>query len=165
MGFDGYAIGGVSVGEPEELLLQAVEDSAAALPQDAPRYLMGVGLFRQMTEAVALGVDLFDCVLPTRCARTGSAFTGSGRYPVKAGAFKEDDRPIEEGCACYACRTFSRAYVRHLVNTGEILGVRLLTVHNLYRYSQFLAELRQAIRTGTFAAFRKRVGEGSDRSD
>ena len=157
IGFDGYAIGGVSVGEPEAVLRQGVRDSAAGLPDDRPRYLMGVGRMNQIVDAVADGVDMFDCVMPTRFARNGTAFTREGRYPVKAGACKEDTRPIEPGCECRVCRTFSRAYVRHLLNVNEILGVRLLTWHNLHRYLCFMDEMRAAIRGGTFDAFRARV--------
>lgn len=155
MAFDGYAIGGVSVGEPADVLMAQVRDSAPLLPSDRPRYLMGVGDRLQMLEAVALGIDMFDCVMPTRLARNGTAFTADGRYPVKAGEYKADPRPIEEGCACYACSNFSRAYVRHLLNVGEILGVRLVTVHNLYRYMQFMADLRDALRQGQFDEYRR----------
>ena len=154
MNFDGYAIGGVSVGEQEELIYKGVDFSIGSLPADKPRYLMGVGHLPQLVECVARGVDMFDCVAPTRIARNGAAFTRAGRYPVKAGAYKDDARPVEEGCGCYACRTFSRAYVRHLLNTDEILGVRLLTLHNLYRYMEFMKEIRKAIETDTFEAFR-----------
>jgi queuine tRNA-ribosyltransferase len=155
VGFDGYAVGGVSVGEPEPVLLRGVEDSVAHLPQDRPRYLMGVGDLGQIVEAVARGVDMFDCVMPTRHARNGSAFTRAGSFPVKAGAYKQDTRPVEEGCDCYCCRHFTRAYVRHLLNVGEILGVRLLTLHNIHRYMAFMGELRQSLEAGTFADFRR----------
>ncbi len=154
IGFDGYAIGGVSVGEPDHLLMQGVVDSVPSLPEDRPRYLMGVGLLPQMVEAIALGVDMFDCVMPTRYARNGTAFTRHGRYPVKAGIYKDDQRPVEDGCGCYTCRNFSRAYVRHLLNVNEMLGARLLTGHNLYRYAECLREIREAIEAGTFAEYR-----------
>ncbi len=154
LGFDGYAIGGVSVGEGPELIAQGVADSVAHLPWEQPRYLMGVGLLGQIVEAVAHGVDMFDCVLPTRLARHGTAFTRAGRVAIKAGAFKDDLRPIEDGCGCYACRHFSRAYVRHLHNANEVLGLRLLTLHNLFRFREFVGEMRAAIRAGTFAEFR-----------
>jgi queuine tRNA-ribosyltransferase len=157
MGFDGYAIGGVSVGEPEPVLLEGIRQSVGGLPADRPRYLMGVGVLRQLVEAVALGVDMFDCVMPTRYARNGTAFTRQGRYPVKAGAWKDDFRPVEEGCGCYACQNFSRAYMRHLLNADEILGVRLLTVHNLYRYEESVREIREALEQGTFAQLRRTV--------
>jgi len=157
IGFDGYAIGGVSVGEPEEVLMKGVDDTAHHLPEERPRYLMGVGFLPQVVEAVARGVDMFDCVMPTRFARNGTAFTRRGRYPVKAAVYKEDQRPMEEGCECYACKNFSRAYIRHLLNVNEILGVRLVTIHNLYRYRTFMYEMRQAIAAGEFEAFRQEV--------
>ena len=155
MDFDGYAIGGLSVGEPEALILAGMEHAAPLLPEDRPRYAMGVGLLRQMVEGVARGVDMFDCVVPTRFARNGTAFTRKGRYPVKAGRFKEDLRPIEVGCDCYACRHFSRAYIRHLLNVDEILGLRLMTIHNLHRYAWFMSEVRRSILDGNFGAFRE----------
>ncbi len=157
IGFDGFAIGGVSVGEPDELILRGVADTAPWLPAERPRYLMGVGLLPQMAESVALGVDLFDCVMPTRYARNGTALTRRGRYPVKAARYAEDPRPIEEGCGCYACRRFSRAYVRHLLNVDEILGVRLVTMHNLHMYAAFMRDLRSAIEAGAFGAFLRRI--------
>ncbi|MBU4199289.1 MAG: tRNA guanosine(34) transglycosylase Tgt [Verrucomicrobia bacterium] len=156
-GFDGYAIGGVSVGEPEEVLLSSVENTTRYLPAEQPRYLMGVGVMRQIVEAVSMGVDMFDCVIPTRIARNGSAFTREGRYPVKAAVCKDDPAPIEPGCDCYACRTFSRAYVRHLLNAGEILGIRLLTIHNLHRYMAFMKEIQVALDNGVFQQFRQAV--------
>ena len=154
MEFDGYAIGGVSVGEPEKVLLQGVRDSVPHLPEDRPRYLMGVGKMHQIIEAVAQGVDMFDCVMPTRFARNGSAFTRKGRVPIKASEFRMSTEPIEKGCTCYACSNFSRAYVRHLLNVKEILGVRLLTMHNLHRYSEFMKEIRTAISEGNFSEYR-----------
>jgi queuine tRNA-ribosyltransferase len=157
MGLDGYAIGGVSVGEPDETLRRAVADSVVALPEDRPRYLMGVGRMDQLVEAVADGVDMFDCVMPTRYARNGTAFTRRGRLAVKAGAYRLDQRPIEPGCPCRVCRTFSRAYVRHLLNVNEILGVRLLTWHNLFRYMAFMEEIRSAVREGRLGAWRETV--------
>jgi len=155
MDFDGYAVGGVSVGEPEPLLLREVEDGVRGLPVAQPRYVMGLGDMRQMTEAVARGVDMFDCVMPTRHARNGSAFTRRGFYPVKAGEYKLDQRPVEDGCDCYACRSFSRAYVRHLLNVNEILGVRLLTMHNIHRYMAVMREMRAALAAGAFGEWRR----------
>lgn len=155
IGFDGYAIGGVSVGEPEDVLLKGIKDGIAELPYDHPRYLMGVGDMRQILEAVAMGVDMFDCVMPTRFARSGTAFTRQGRYPVKAGEYKEDTRPVEENCECYACANFSRAYIRHLLNVNEILGIRLLTIHNIHRYMQFMKEIRSTLKDGSFGNMRK----------
>lgn len=153
MSFDGYAIGGVSVGEPDELIFKGIRDTVVHLPTDKPRYLMGVGSVEHMVEAIAQGVDMFDCVMPTRLARHGTAFTRRGRYPVKAARFSEDTGPIEEGCGCYACRNFTRAYVRHLINTNEILGIRLLSLHNLYRYRAFMNEVHEAIRADRFADY------------
>ena len=154
LGFDGYAIGGVSVGEPDELIIPGVEMGIKALPAEKPRYLMGVGGFDQMIESIARGVDMFDCVMPTRVARNGTAVLRDGRrYSVRAGAYKMDQGPVEEGCACYACRNFTRAYVRHLLNVDEILGARLLTMHNLHAYEGFLRDIRAALEAGTFGAF------------
>lgn len=154
IGFDGYAVGGVSVGEPESVLIKGIEDGVRQLPPEKPHYLMGVGKMHQILEAVARGVDMFDCVMPTRFARNGSAFTRRGRYPVKAGEYKADTRPVEEGCMCYTCTNFPRAYVRHLLNVNEILGVRLLTIHNLHRYREFMAEIRSALENGSFNELR-----------
>jgi len=155
MGFDGYAIGGVSVGEPDRLIAQGVADGVAHLPDDRPRYLMGVGLLPQVVDAVARGVDMFDCVMPTRFARNGTVFTRLGRYPVKAAVYREDPRPLEEGCACYVCSRFSRAYIRHLLNAKEMLGPRLVTWHNLFCYARVMDDVRAAIREKRFAAFRE----------
>ena len=155
MGFDGYAVGGLSVGEPEDALFEVLDCAAPALPEDRPRYAMGLGMLPQMIEAIARGIDMFDCVIPTRYGRNGTAFTRMGRFPVKAGRYKADFRPIEEGCGCYACTRFSRAYIRHLLNVDEILGVRLLTMHNLYRYAECMAEIRQAVSDGVFEQYRR----------
>ena len=155
IGFDGYAIGGVSVGEPDELILPGVEASVAHLPEDRARYLMGVGMLDQMLESVARGVDMFDCVLPTRIARNGSALTRRGRYSVRNARWKEDPRPVEEGCACPTCARFSRAYIRHLINCNEILGYRLLSVHNLHCMGTVMREAGEAISEGRFSAYRK----------
>jgi queuine tRNA-ribosyltransferase len=160
VGFDGYAVGGVSVGEPEEILLAGIRSSVAELPPERPRYLMGVGRMKQILEAVACGVDMFDCVIPTRFARNGTAFTRKGRYPVKAGCFRLDTRPVEEGCGCYTCTHFTRAYVRHLLNVNEIMGVELLTIHNLHRYMEFMTEVRRALEQGCFREFREEYENG-----
>jgi queuine tRNA-ribosyltransferase len=154
--FDGYAIGGVSVGEPEPEMMQAVEWTEPFLPPGKPRYAMGLGTPAQMVELVARGVDLFDCVLPTRVARNGTAFTARGAVSIKAGFNKADFRPMEEGCACFACRHFTRAYLRHLLNVGEILGARMLSVHNTYLFLKLMADARAALAAGTFADFRAR---------
>ncbi len=163
IGFDGYAIGGVSVGEPDDLILPGVEMGIGALPADRPRYLMGVGGFRQMIESIARGVDMFDCVMPTRVARNGTAVLSDGRrFSVRAGACKKDLGPIEEGCACYACRHFSRAYVRHLLNVDEILGARLMTLHNIHAYLELMRRVRKAIEEGTFEGLREMVKDSED---
>ena len=156
-GFEGFAIGGVSVGEPEELILPGVEMTAPFMPETRPRYLMGVGQFWQMSESVARGVDMFDCVMPTRLSRHGSVFTREGRYNLKNAANRLSDRPLEEGCACPACQRFTRAYVRHLLQAKEILGVRLVTAHNIHRYLETMKEMRSSILEGTFGAFRARI--------
>lgn len=155
LGFDGYAIGGVSVGEPDELILPGVEASVGHLPETKARYLMGVGLLDQMLESIARGVDMFDCVLPTRIARNGSAVTRRGRYAVRNARWKEDPGPIEPGCTCYTCRNYSRAYIRHLINCDELLGYRLLTLHNLHCMGEVMAEAREAIAAGTFTQYRR----------
>ena len=159
IGFDGYAIGGVSVGEPEEEMIRGIESSAPHLPENKPRYLMGVGDRGQIVEAVARGVDMFDCVMPTRHARNGSAFTDYGSIPIKAGRYKDDFSPVEEGCPCYCCRNFTRAYIRHLLNANEILGARLLTIHNITSYMRFMQRLRDAIDNGVFEEFRRKTRE------
>ena len=155
IGFDGYAVGGVSVGEPENFMYQAVEASVPYLPKDKPRYVMGLGVMTQMAECVARGVDMFDCVIPTRVARHGTALTRHGNVAIKAAKWAKDLSPVEEGCTCYCCQNFSRAYVRHLLHVGEILGVRLLTIHNVHRLCTFMREMREAIDCGQFAAFRQ----------
>ncbi|MGA0333664.1 MAG: tRNA guanosine(34) transglycosylase Tgt [Kiritimatiellia bacterium] len=155
IGFDGYAIGGVSVGEPDELILPGVEASVKYLPESKARYLMGVGLLDQMLESIARGVDMFDCVLPTRIARNGSAVTRRGRLAVRNAKWKEDPRPLEEGCACYTCRNYTRSYIRHLLNCGELLAFRLLSIHNLHCMQTVMAETREAIQEGTFTAYRR----------
>src|ERR1041384_6358133 len=153
--FDGYAIGGVSVGEPEPEMMRAVEMTEPFLPANQPRYAMGLGTPAQLVELVARGVDMFDCVLPTRVARNGTAFTSKGSIGIKGGAYKADFRPIEEGCDCFACRHFTRAYLRHLLNVGEILGLRMLSVHNTRMYLRVMEDMRLAIAKGTFAEFRQ----------
>jgi queuine tRNA-ribosyltransferase len=153
--FDGYAIGGLSVGEPEAEIMKAVEYAEPFLPKSQPRYAMGLGTPAQMVELIARGVDMFDCVLPTRVARNGTAFTRKGAVSIKAGFNKADFRPIEEGCECFACQNFSRAYIRHLLNVSEILGLRMVSVHNSFLYLKLLADVRHQIQEGTFAEFRR----------
>jgi queuine tRNA-ribosyltransferase len=155
LNFDGYAIGGVSVGEPEPEMMRAVEITEPFLPPNQPRYAMGLGTPAQMVELVARGVDMFDCVLPTRVARNGTAFTKKGSLSIKAGFNKADFGPIEEGCDCFACRNFTRAYLRHLLNVGEILGLRMLSVHNTHMFVKTMADTRAAIAAGTFSEFRR----------
>jgi queuine tRNA-ribosyltransferase len=158
-GFDGYAIGGVSVGEPEPEMFRAVELTEQFLPADRPRYAMGLGTPAQLVELVARGVDMFDCVLPTRVARNGTAFTRKGSISIKGGAQKAEFRPIEEDCDCFACRNFTRAYLRHLLNVNEILGLRMLSVHNTRMFIRVMEDVRAAIASGTFAEFRRTFAE------
>ena len=153
--FDGYAIGGVSVGEPEEEMMRAVESAEPFLPTHKPRYAMGLGTPPQMLQMIARGMDIFDCVLPTRLARNGTAFTATGTLNLKNAEFALDIRPIEENCACEACREFSRGYIRHLIKAQEILGLRLITLHNLHFYLNLMSKARTEIENGTFDQFRK----------
>ena len=155
LAFDGYAIGGVSVGEPEEEMMRAIESSEPFLPNDKPRYAMGLGTPPQLLEMIARGMDMFDCVLPTRLARNGTAFTSTGTLNLKNAEFALDKNPIEENCACPACREFTRGYIRHLVKAEEILGLRLITLHNLFFYVDLMKQAREKIDNGTFEQFRK----------
>ena len=155
LGFDGYAIGGVSVGEPEPEMLKAIEMTVPHLPAAQPRYAMGLGTPAQLVELVARGVDMFDCVIPTRVARNGSAFTRRGMISLKGGWAKADFRPIDEGCNCFACQRFTRAYLRHLLNVNEILGLRMVSVHNTHLFLKLMADLRAHLAKGTFSEFRK----------
>ena len=153
--FDGYAIGGVSVGEPEEEMMRAVESAEPFLPRDKPRYAMGLGTPPQLLEMIARGMDMFDCVLPTRLARNGTAFTARGTLNLKNAEFALDKRPIEENCTCDVCREFSRGYIRHLIKAEEILGLRLITLHNLHFYLNLMRQARSEIEGGTFDQFRR----------
>ena len=153
--FDGYAIGGVSVGEPEEEMMHAVQSAEPFLPTDRPRYAMGLGTPPQMLEMIARGMDMFDCVLPTRLARNGTAFTATGTLNLKNAEFALDKRPIEETCTCPACREFTRGYIRHLIKAEEIFGLRLITLHNLHLYLNLMSRARTEIERGTFNRFRK----------
>ena len=153
--FDGYAVGGVSVGEPEHEMMKAIELSEPFLPADRPRYAMGLGTPAQLVELVARGIDMFDCVPPTRVARNGTAFTRHGTFSVKGGAVKADFNPIDPDCRCFACRHFTRAYLRHLLNVNEILGLRMLSVHNSHFYLDVMAEIRAHIAAGTFPEYRR----------
>jgi len=154
IGFPGYAIGGLSVGEPKEDMLRILDHTTPRLPAGKPRYLMGVGTPEDLVDGVAAGIDMFDCVMPTRNARNGWLFTRFGDIKLRNTRYKEDTRPLDETCACYACRNFSRAYLHHLHKVGEILGARLNTIHNLHYYQVLMAEMRAALQAGSFAAFR-----------
>lgn len=149
----GYAIGGVSVGEPEDHMLAAIEATEPWLPANKPRYAMGLGQPHQLVKMIARGVDMFDCVLPTRVARNGTAYTRQGTVNLKNSANSTQSGPIEEGCRCYACQKFSRAYVRHLLKSEEILGLRLVTLHNLYFYLELMRQAREAVEQGNFASW------------
>jgi len=155
-GFDGYAIGGLAVGEPKEEMLRILDHTAPRLPADRPRYLMGVGTPEDIVAAVAAGVDMFDCVLPTRNARNGWLFTRWGDIRLRNARYRADPRPIDETCGCYACRSFSLAYVHHLQRANEILGARLATLHNLHYYLTLMGELREAVAAGALAPYRAR---------
>jgi len=153
IGFDGYAVGGLSVGEPKEDMLRILAHTAPMLPQDKPRYLMGVGTPEDIVESVAQGIDMFDCVMPTRNARNGMLFTRYGDIKIKNAQYRLDMRPVDQNCGCYTCRNFTRAYLHHLHRIGEILGARLNTIHNLYYYQQLMAEIRASIEADGFADF------------
>jgi len=156
LGFDGYAIGGLSVGEAKPTILELTARVAAALPAERPRYLMGVGKPEDLVESVARGIDMFDCVLPTRNARNGQAFTSTGPVTIKQAQWVRDAAPLDAACDCYTCRTFSRAYLRHLFMAEELLAYRLLTLHNVRFYLGLMAAMREAIVAGAFDAFRAR---------
>ena len=159
IGFDGFAIGGLSVGEPKEDFARILAHTAPRLPTDRPRYLMGVGTPEDIVYAVGQGIDMFDCVMPTRNARNGHLFTRFGDIRIKNAQHKSDTRPLDETCGCYCCRNFSRAYLHHLHRTGEILGARLNTIHNLFYYQTLMRELRAAIASGAFTAYVARFHE------
>jgi queuine tRNA-ribosyltransferase len=166
IGFDGYAIGGLSVGEPKEDMRRILAHTAPQLPAHQPRYLMGVGTPEDLVESVTAGIDMFDCVLPTRNARNGWLFTRHGDIKIKNAAYRHDTRPLDAGCGCYCCAHFTRAYLHHLHRVNEILGARLNTIHNLYYYLGLMSELRAAIAAGRLAdyaaafAARRRAGAG-----
>ncbi len=153
IGFDGYAIGGLSVGEPKEDMLRILAHTAPQMPADKPRYLMGVGTPEDLVAAVSLGIDMFDCVMPTRNARNGWLFTRWGDVKIKNARYKDDTAPLDETCGCYTCRNFTRAYLHHLHRVGEILGARLNTIHNLFYYQELMAGMRGSIESGTFPDF------------
>ena len=159
-GFDGYAVGGLAVGEGHEAMCACLDFAPSQLPEDKPRYLMGVGKPDDIVEAVRRGIDMFDCVLPTRSGRTGQAFTADGALNIRNAKFAEDRQPLEPGCPCPTCSTFERAYVHHLVRSGEILGAMLMTEHNLWFYQRLMEGLRDAIAAQRLDAF---AGEFLDR--
>jgi queuine tRNA-ribosyltransferase len=154
VGFDGYAIGGLSVGEPKTTMFEMLSLCTDALPADKPKYLMGVGFPEDIVESVSQGVDMFDCVMPTRNARNGSLFTSVGRVVVKNAIYSQDFSPIDPECDCYTCRNFSRAYLRHLFNAGEILGPHLATIHNITFFEKVMRDMREAIMENRFSEWR-----------
>ncbi|MDR0440867.1 MAG: tRNA-guanine transglycosylase, partial [Candidatus Accumulibacter sp.] len=164
IGFDGFAIGGLSVGEPKEEMARILAHAASRLPAEKPRYLMGVGTPEDLVHGVMTGIDLFDCVMPTRNARNGHLFTHHGDIRIKNARYRNDTRPLDESCDCYTCRNFSRAYLHHLFRVGEILGAQLNTLHNLRYYQTLMSGLREAIAAGrlaqTVAAFHAARGGG-----
>ncbi len=153
IGFDGYAVGGLSVGEPKEDMLRILDHTVPQLPADKPRYLMGVGTPEDLVDAVSRGVDMFDCVMPTRNARNGWLFTRNGVVKIRNATYRNDLSPLDEECGCYTCRNFTRAYLHHLFRSQEILGARLNTIHNLYYYQELMAGMRHAIEEHRFAGF------------
>jgi queuine tRNA-ribosyltransferase len=155
IGFDGYAIGGLSVGEPAQLRNDTLDVVLPALPADKPRYLMGVGKPEDLIEGVRRGIDMFDCVIPTRNARTGYLYTGKGIVRIRNSKHRDDTGPVDEDCACYTCQNYSRAYLRHLDKCGEILGARLNTIHNLYYFQQLMQGIRDAIEADQYETFCK----------
>ncbi|MFH1847641.1 MAG: tRNA guanosine(34) transglycosylase Tgt [Candidatus Omnitrophota bacterium] len=154
IGFDGYSIGGVSVGEPEMLINEVTEYTASLLPEDKPRYLMGVGTPLDILNAVSEGVDMFDCVMPTRVGRNGTAITRNGKLLLRSARFTSDFTPIDSECGCYGCRNYTRGYIRHLFNTDEMLGLRLVSLHNLYFYAMLMQDIRDAIINSRFKEYK-----------
>lgn len=159
IGFDGYAIGGLSVGEPKEEMMKILDHLKTRMPEDKPRYLMGVGTPEDLVEGVKRGIDMFDCVMPTRNARNGWLFTRYGDIKLRNAKHKHDLRPLDESCDCYCCRNFSRAYLHHLQKVNEILGARLNTIHNLHYYLNLMKEIREALDQGNFEAWCKKFSE------
>ena len=153
--FPGYAVGGLSVGEPTELMLEMADCTLPNLPKTKPRYIMGVGTLGNIIELVALGADMFDCVLPTRNARNGQMFTQHGTVNISNAQYKEDPESLEPGCECYTCRHYSRAYLRHLYMARELLSYRLNTIHNIHHFICFMKQMRKAIVADEFESFRK----------
>ncbi len=165
IGFDGYAIGGLSVGEPKPDMRRVLAHTAARLPAERPRYLMGVGTPEDLLAGIADGIDMFDCVLPTRNARNGHLFVPGGVVRIRNARYRADTAPLDEACECYTCRHYSRAYLHHLDRCGEILGARLATIHNLFYYLNLMKEIRTALRNGTFACFYQNFYEGRNENE
>lgn len=155
IGFDGYAIGGLSVGEPKDLICEMIENSVRYFPEDKPRYAMGIGMPHDFFDAIEKGIDMFDCVVPTRNARNGAAYTNEGRLIIRNSEYGKDFRPLSESCDCIVCKAYSRSYIRHLFNTEEILGLRLTSLHNVYFYVNLLKRIREAIKVGGFSELKE----------
>lgn len=165
LGCDGYALGGLAVGESHEQMYHVIEETVPYLPADKPTYLMGVGTPANILEAVERGVDFFDCVYPTRNGRHGHLYTNHGKLNLFNAKYETDDRPIEEGCPCPACRRYSRAYIRHLLKAKEMLGMRLCVLHNLFFYNTMMAEIRDAMDEGRFASYKREKLAGMQKAD
>ena len=165
LNFPGYAIGGLAVGEPAEVRNKISDICTDLLPEEKPRYLMGVGTPANILDSIALGVDMFDCVIPTRNARNGTVFCSTGKLVIKGAAFKNDREPIDRECTCYTCQNFSRAYIRHLFNANEILGLHLATLHNVHFYIQLVAQARDQIASGNFLGWKKKKMNPQDTGD
>lgn len=161
--FDGIAVGGLSVGEPKEMMMRVMDHIVPRLPEEKPHYLMGVGTPEDLVEGVSRGIDMFDCVMPTRNARNGWLFTRYGNLKIRNARYAEDTRPVDASCGCYCCRHFSRAYLHHLQKVNEILGARLNSIHNLHYYLHLMADIRKSLEEGTFAEFKKRFYEERSR--
>ncbi len=160
IGFDGYAIGGLSVGEPNEVMYEMLDETIPSLPEDKPRYLMGVGTPLDILEAVSRGVDMFDCVLPTRNARHGYLFTSNGVVRIRNEQYKEDFTPLDPNCDCYTCKNFTKAYLRHLFIANEILSLRLNTLHNIAFYLKLMSDIRKSIEEDRFDDFKREFLSG-----
>ena len=157
LAFDGYAVGGLAVGEPKTAMMDITELCGELLPQDKPRYLMGVGKPEDIVNAISLGMDMFDCVIPTRNARNGTLYTWNGKLVIKNSQYEKDFESVDPDCGCYTCRSFSRAYLRHLFQAQEILGLRLATMHNITFYMQLVSRARQAVLDGSFEDWKSHV--------
>jgi queuine tRNA-ribosyltransferase len=155
IGFDGYALGGLSVGEPKDIMFDLVREITPLLPEDRPRYLMGAGTPEDIITCVGYGIDMFDCVMPTRCARHGLLFTNRGKIVIRNAQYRNDELPLDGSCDCYTCRNYSRAYLRHLFKSGEILAMTLNTIHNVRHYMRLMEQIREAINSGIYEEFRK----------